>query len=559
MIYESPREAMERESAPHFRNFDEEDADDYQTNSMRSRRREKYNNGTYDKHVVPPSLAEQIRQTSSRKSQSEYESHAGDAASKCIQNNFDITSAKSIAFSLVNPCGLSPSDVVNPLPTTPSTACGSFSDDSETSQSLCSPRDVQATLLQRGSGKSKGDNGLESRRTFLQAHTTNVNAEDGDIVIFVGSQEYRFPCSGGSLNFASKYFLRRREEAKHFSFVDLSTHSPEEFKIVMKFFENNPARDAWSHIHWKNLPVILPWFVEFQALPLMSAVDTFLLQNAFSAAGDRYRADNSNSNKYRHISLSSLLSLMEIAFACGLESTKLHARRLLRRCLLEPRKQSTNPDLDSSRDSEQAAEDIELEWTLQDLQVLAKLLKNHADLREYLWEVAVIIYLPHDLDISDSIGLVSNTLFPYLLREGMMQMMIVEGIESSFQTTDNSFLTESSVTSSILGNSKALGSSFSEQTSCSDATIPTTPSSQLKYLTEKDVHQYLKKVIKQLEKFKAEKEARTTMQQDQPHNSLVVDEPSDDLHARPRRLYASAENRSSTRSRDSRGVTTFAC
>jgi len=536
----------------------------------------------YERHAVAPSLAEQIRQSSSRNTPSQYDDHVGTSASKCIQNNFDISSAKSIAYSLVNPCGITTSDVVNsnqgdPLPTTPSTACSSFSDESQTSpgefsdasQSLCSPRDIKASFHLRRNGKSNGDTAqstasfpskLESFRSFLPVHSTNVNSEDEDIVIFVGSQEYRFPSSGAGMNFASKYFLRRREQAKHFSFVDLSTHSPEEFKIVMKFFEKNPARDAWSNIHWKNLPVILPWFVEFEALPLMSAVDTFLLQNAFSTSGDRgYRADNGGNNKYKHISLSSLLSLMEIAFSCGLESTKLHARRLLRRCLLEPRKQTTNPELDISRDSEQAPEDIELEWTLQDLQVLAKLLKNHDDLREYLWEVAVIIYLPHDLDISDSIGLVSNTLFPYLLREGMMQMMIVEGIESSFQNTDNSFLTESSGTSSIMGNSKAVGSSFSEHTSCSDATIPTTPSSQLKYLTEKEIHQYLKKIMKQLEKFKAEKEARTNIQEDQQHNSLVVDETEESQKARSRRGYAGPENPGSTRSRDSRGVTTFAC
>lgn len=541
----SLRSANERETSPRRRNY-YEDADGSPTTSMRSKRKEKQSiTASYEKHAAPPSLTEQMRQSSfSRRKPLQKDSLIGDSANKCIQNDFGISSAKSIAYSLVNPCGLTTieleySNIGGPLPTTPSTVGSSFSDDSQSDSGQNFP------------GR------LESIRSFLPLDGAQVNAKDGDIVIFVGNQEYRFPSSGGSVNFASKYFVSRREKAKHFSFVNLSTHSPEEFKIVMKFFDNNPARDAWSNIHWKNLPVILPWFVEFQALPLMSAVDTFLLQNGFSAPGDRgYRGDNNN-HKRRHISLSSLLALMQIAFDCRLESTKLHSRRLLRRCLLEPRKQ-TNPDLDNSRNSE-AAEDIELEWTLKDLQVLAKLLKTHNDLREYLWEVAVIVYLPHDLDVSDSAGLVSNILFPYLLREGMMQMMIVEGIENSYQTTDNSFLTESSGTPSIMSYNKGIGTSFSEHTSCSDATIPTTPTSQLKYLTEKEIHQYLKKMIKQLEKFKAEKEARATVLEDRKGYSLVADEAGGVQKPRSRRGYTGTENQGSTKTPTSRGVSTFAC
>ena len=492
----------------------------------------------HENYAGVPSLTEQIRQ-SSRKRLPQKDDDLEDSANQCIENNFDIPSAKSIAYSLANPCGLTPTD----LPATPSTACDGFSDDSE------------------DSSPSTSFGALESRRFFLapknvtQSSPTR-NPKDGDLVIFVGSQEFRFPSSGSSMNnFAAKYFLVRREDAENFSFVDLSTHSPEEFKLVMKFFENNPTRGAWRSIHWKNLAVILPWFVEFQALPLMSAVDTFLLQNGFSAPGERAMVGDIH-NRNRPIGLSSLLALMQVAFDCGLESTKLHSRRLLRRWLLEPRKKA-NPDLDSSRLSESGAEDIELEWTLHDLQVLAKLLKNHKDLREYLWEVAVIIYLPHDLDISDSVGLVSNSLFPFLLREGMMQMMIVEGIESSFQTTDNSFITESSGTQSILSKDKAVGSSFSEHTSCSDATIPTTPSSHPKYLTEKEIYQYLRKIIKQLEKFKAEKEERIRMQEDEVNNSMVAQEEDAIEKERQRRAHTSIDG--STKVVTSRGVTTFEC
>ena len=609
VIYDMAPDAFGREAIPNHQNYYEDDADADKSNSnrddlhnygvtasrskpnaspekstissgssVRSRRKEKYSNSMYDKDMVPPSLTEQIRQSSSsRKMPPSNDSNMQESTVKCIQNNFDpatLSSARSIAYSLVNPCGISTthvvdSNLVHPPPISPSTVSSSSSDDSQTSpgEYLEACPSIPSISSSRRSSKSKSENGkialpflgrLENRRASPPVRSTNVNTENGETIIFVGDKQYRFPSSGSTMSFASKYFLRQRKQADNFSYVDLSTHSSEEFNIVMAFFEKNTAADTRGSIHWKNLPIFLPWFVEFQALPLMSAVDTFLLHNGLSASGDRgYRGDSGN--RYRYVSLSSLLSLTQIAYACGLESTKSHARRLLRKGLLEPRKQTTNPELDSSRLSE-AAEDIELEWTLQDLQVLARILQTYDDLREYLWEVAVIIYLPHDLDISDSIGLVSNNLFPFLLREGMMQMMIVEGIESTYQTNDSSFNTECSATSSIMSNSKAVGSSFSEHTSCSDTTIPTTPSSQRNSITEKRMQQYFQSIIKQLMKFKAEKEAREIMLVQPQHNSLVENEVDDMADkTRPRRGYGASENRSATKASTSRGVTTFAC
>jgi len=617
LIYDSACDTIERETSPPHRNYYDGDADDDKSKSnkvdirhygnasskiktkstpermslsgsgVRSRRKENYSNVTREKYTFRPSLTEKRRQSPSSSSSSRKppveDSHKRESSNVCIQNNFDLAtlpSAKSIAYSLANPCGLTTTNAVDSnvgqlLPMTPSTVESSSSDESqtsrgesfETSPSLCSPRDRRSSIYQRRSNKLKSENGrndnlltgrLESRRSFAFAHSANVDTEDGDMIIFVGNEQYRFSSSGSSMSFASKFFLSQRKQAEHFSYVDLSSHSYEEFKVVMHFFENNSAKDAWSNIHWKNLPVILPWFVEFKALPLINAVDTFLLHNGLSASGDReHRGDNSN--KYRCVSLSNLLSLTQIAFACGLESTRSHARRLLRQGLLEPRKQTDNPELDSNRLAELAV-DIELEWTLEDLRVLAQILQTHDDLREYLWEVAVIIYLPHDLDISNSVGLVSNDLFPYLLREGMMQMMIVEGIESSYQTNGNSLHTASSVTSvSIISNNKAVGSSFSEHTTCSDTTIPTTPSIQRNSLTEKEMQWCFQSIIKQLEKFKAEKETRATMLEEQQNNSLIVDEVNVIHKARPRRGYEGSTNRGATPMSTSRGTTTFAC
>jgi acyl-CoA reductase-like NAD-dependent aldehyde dehydrogenase len=125
-----------------------------------------------------------------------------------------------------------------------------------------------------------------------------------------------------------------------------------------------------------------------------------------------------------------------------------------------------------------------------------------------LWEYAVITYLPHDLDISDSLGLVKNPLFPYLLREGMMQMMIVESMEApSFN--------ECSSASFHRKTSK----SFSDATTSSDATIPTAPSAPWRNLSQEEMARHLERTIQHLDKFQKEKDMRTVSED----SSTVVD------------------------------------
>ena len=70
--------------------------------------------------------------------------------------------------------------------------------------------------------------------------------------------------------------------------------------------------------------------------------------------------------------------------------------------------------------------EIELIFELEDLQLLSTMMSECEDLREYLWESSIIDYLPHDLNIQDSHNLVSNQLFPYILREGMVQVSIIQ-------------------------------------------------------------------------------------------------------------------------------------
>ena len=572
LAYDSTRDVVDGETSPHRRNYHEDHTDDdfhhhssrkgrsklkvtpdkMVSSSARSRRKEKNN---YNIDEIN-SLTDQMRHSSSRKFTSSRDGHISESANQCIQHNFDpatISSAKSIALSLANPCGIDTSSMVNSStgylhPITPSTVSSSFSDESytsygeslDTSPSLSSQREFKSSR-RNNIAKKDDSGGPEIRRSLRSVRITNTSTKDEDTIIFVGNKQYQFPSSRNSMIFASKYFKSKRKEADNLYYVDLTTHCPQDFMTVIGFLEKNSTSDVRGNIHWKNLSVILPWFVEFRALPLTSAVDTFFLHNALPATGDTGHG----------VSLSNLLALTQVAFACGLENTKLHTRRLLRQALLEPRKQSISSESHNSRISD-PAEDIELEWTLQDLKVLSQVLQVHDDLREYLWEVAVIIYLPHDLDISNSIGLVSNNLFPYLLREGMMQMMIVEGIESSYQMTDNSFLTESSVASSSnLSNGKAVGSSFSEHTSCSDTTIPTNPSKRI-VVTEKEMQHFLGNILQSLQKFKIEKEARSLMAEETLHNSLIEEDNSDNQKSRPRRGYQDAKKRGTSKA-------TFAC
>jgi hypothetical protein len=375
--------------------------------------------------------------------------------------------------------------------------------------------------------------------------SSNGSGNNVPTLILVGDQEYICPSARGSLT--SRYFITQRQKISpsvgsettttttttpttyddhgnsHMCkfYVDLSTHSSQEFMLVKTFLEkwDNDDDDDYMRINWNNVHVILPWFVEFQAMPLMSAIDIFLFHNALGGwnnDGDGVVDSDGNNNI---ISLSNLLLLTQIAYICGLETTKLNARKLLRRRLLEPRKQNIEVNDSQGEGGEEeeeeevgegVGENIELEWTLDDLQTLAQMLQSFDDLRVHLWEYAIIVYLPHDLDISDSVELVSNILFPYLLREGMMQMMIVEGIESSFPTSESSFVNNNKTQSTI----ESLSFSTAElSTTCSsDTTIPTNPSLSFpeRKISTEEIHHHLLNTIEQLEKFQIEKNMRRT-------------------------------------------------
>jgi len=306
-----------------------------------------------------------------------------------------------------------------------------------------------------------------------------------DITFLVGDQQYLL--SSTSTGLTSKLLGHdRRIGSDKQVVVDFSSHSPQEFQYVLEFLR--PSTDSRDRVYWHNLPIVLPWFVELELTPLIKEVDMFLLQNC---AGVR------NDGTTQPISLSNMLKVAKIAYCCGLETTQLQARRSLRQRLLRPRKQNKN-STDSSATEEE--EDVELEWSLKNLQDLADLMAYFDDCREYLWEYAVITYLPHDLDISDSMTLVCNSLFPYLLREGMMQMVIMESLEAAASTSNSEVASASS--------NRKTNKSFSDFTISSDTTIPTATSLPVLTLPEKEIERHLNRTIQHLERFQVEKDMR---------------------------------------------------
>ena len=69
-----------------------------------------------------------------------------------------------------------------------------------------------------------------------------------------------------------------------------------------------------------------------------------------------------------------------------------------------------------------------------------------------------------------------------------------------------------------------------------------------------------RKIIKQLEKFKSEKEERIRMQEDETNNSMIAQETDDVEKDYQRRVHTSADKRGSTKKVvTSRGVKTFEC
>jgi hypothetical protein len=480
-----------------------------------------YRNCSMSKLKCPPSIVHQMKKyhktsSSSRTTtNSRYQrpvdsmvyngEEVESSSSACVDKGFDLSSAQSIVQTIANPCSpavfqnvtteLEEEDdndgnnsLVNKLSSpssqqrsqhpsgTPPTSGSSSGSDDEDDTSRSTGKDVaypvvRTSTIKRGTGNNRTKKNGEGATVLFNHRSPLPNGRD--IFVLVGDEQYRLTnTSTGCV--ANRLKNRSSVPRDKKAVLDLSCHSPLEWNVVLEFLKL--SREARERIGWSKLPLLLPWFVELRSLPLASEVDMFLLHNVLGG-----RSDGTS----RPISLASLLMLSKIAYSCGLETTKNQVRRFLRHCLLHPRKRTSSV---LSKISEQ--DELELDWELEDLKTLAELMTVFDECREYLWEYAVITYLPHDLDISDSWGLVSNPLFPYLLREGMMQMMILDSMEASTFNQDASF-------------NRKNNKSFSDATTSSDTTIPTSPT---KGLTPKEIERNLVRIVHHLEKFQNEKE-----------------------------------------------------
>jgi hypothetical protein len=232
-----------------------------------------------------------------------------------------------------------------------------------------------------------------------------------DVIVCIG--RYTFFYSSVIFKNTSDYLNSR--SVVHFRdgrcLVDFPHHSPEEWRPFVGFLQSNLVGAA--KLSWSVFPTILPWFLEFEMYEILQDADKFLLGEAVACQLDK-RDDN-------NIIASLLLLLVNVSYSCGLELTKARIRLLLKAKLMEP--QGLFQDIDEGDHDTRSDDGTSLDWSLQDLQLLSLVLLKFEDLREYLWESSLIMYLPQDLDVSDSVALLGNSLFPYLLREGMVELV----------------------------------------------------------------------------------------------------------------------------------------
>ena len=270
-----------------------------------------------------------------------------------------------------------------------------------------------------------------------------VESIDGSFIVFVGDEAFHHPYS--IFSDASHYIVERMtlNHDTLGNFLDFSNHSAHNWKAVLNFLEEDPTIRNSDGLTWPNIPLVLPWFNELNAKDLLKEVDLFLLEAVVAARMDEDEGT---------IWVQNLLLLTYIAHRCQLNTTLAQSRQWLRKRIQDPSLSNNNNDsrCESSEISAESSGQNQntnngLVFSLQNLQFLSRMMSEFEELRDYLWESAIIDYLPHDLNVEDSHGLVSNQLFPYLLREGMVQVSI---IQEEKQKDSNFELSPRSVSSS---------------------------------------------------------------------------------------------------------------
>ncbi len=243
-----------------------------------------------------------------------------------------------------------------------------------------------------------------------------------DLIVMIEAEHFFY--SSDILNRHSKYLnnksVRRDPDGRYY--LDFPYHSAEEWRPFVGFIQSHLVRA--SELSWNIFPSILPWFIELQMEAMLLDSDAFLVNTI-----NGYQVNEQEDENV--MSVTNVLLVANIAFSHGFESTKIRSQQWLKAKLQGPQEQLHNSDHRKLHDDEE----LTLQWSLEDLQLLSELLLNFEALRNFLWESSIIQYLPHDLNVCDPKKLVVNILFPYLLREGMIQIL-VQANDSTTMTSD---------------------------------------------------------------------------------------------------------------------------
>jgi hypothetical protein len=164
----------------------------------------------------------------------------------------------------------------------------------------------------------------------------------------------------------------------------------------------HPQSLGTAELTWQVLPTVLPWFAEFHMQVLLKDVDAFLLETVVVSRTDE--------REEVAISVPNLLLLTHIGYTSKLETTQSQACQWLKSKLMQPRQLSKKMTKNGHLE---VHGEVALDWLLADLQYPSQILANFEDVRNCLWELLLILYLPHDLNVQDSYEMVSNPLFPY--------------------------------------------------------------------------------------------------------------------------------------------------
>ena len=275
------------------------------------------------------------------------------------------------------------------------------------------------------------------RQKRLERVNESFPSSTCDLVVRVGQKNFYH--SSAVLGYASDYLKsqlqleKQKQPRGSYYHIDFSHHQPEQWQVVLEYFQ--PRSLGVKQLTWKQVPIVLPWFTQFGLKVLLYDIDTFLLETVVTQCQGELTLDN-------------VLLLARISFECSLVTTQSQARQWLKASLLDPRyKNKSSSSSSSSVEGEEQENQMDnnihndndvgsvLAWSLADLQLLSSLLTEFDSLREYLWESSMIQFLPHDLAVNDSKTLTKNPLFPYLLREGMMQLCVVERAQLLIEKT----------------------------------------------------------------------------------------------------------------------------